>query len=178
MLLQIQQMQKPAADAVADKMEDIADEMPKEDKDKDKAMDDATADTDYPMPAATADETINNLGMSEFHALGDAQIKQLKAIRPIVAMMISIKKSERTADQQMVIDSYNEAVRSLNKARTSSGYKTLVKAKAAPATEDGSLVPVVVDSTSTLDVMKFYEGVPFLVGKQKHDEYLAQKGSK
>jgi hypothetical protein len=125
-----------------------------------------------------AAQDINNTGMSALHAMdkaaNDSVRENIKALRPIVAGFMSIPKKERTSEQQVVIDSYNKAVKAINDNK-GNAYKLLTKVK-QPESNDALIV--VGDSVESVDVGKFFEGVPHRVGQQRYDDYLAKKGSK
>jgi hypothetical protein len=167
---------KPPMDAAAadEKPEELTDAKPPVD-----AADAADAAVDEKPPTDAADAiSVGNTGMSVLHQVGDksandAVIAHVKVLKPIVAAYMSIPKKSRTTEQQVVIDSYNKTVKEINASR-GNAYAVLTKVQQPES--NGAIV--VADASATEDYSKFYEGVPFRVGKKRHDEYLAQKGSK
>lgn len=177
-----------------DKLEDLADAAAdgkhKEGCDcemcKDKAAKDAEEHQDEKTTAEEKDKMaedkdgyggkeIDDHGKSVLKAIGDSTRAYLKATKPIVALIASKPRNKRTRSEQVALDSYNSAVRNLNQAGGNSAYSALSKTKipegipALAATDSASVDEAVV-------VSQFYEGVPYQVGKKRHQDYLAQKG--
>jgi hypothetical protein len=157
--------EKPAEDAVAelhDEAVEDAEEKPTEDAEEKPAED-----------GETAEKQINNAGMSVLKAANDSVRSYLKATKPLVALIANKSASKRSASEKLMLDSYNEAVRSMNDF-SGKAYKMFAIARTPE-----NIPAIVTDSAAqTEDVSRFYEGVPYAIGKKRHDEYLERKGNK
>lgn len=167
----------------AEKVEELKDAEPDMAEDAELKQDEKTAaeeddemTTDSDMGNST--DKINDLGKSVLKAATDSVVSFIKSSRPIVALIVAKPKSKRTSAEKNMVDSYNTAVRNMNTSR-GNGYSALAKTK----TPDG-IPPLATDSFASgnkvddVNVSEFYEGVPHSVGKKRHADYLAQKGSK
>jgi len=129
--------------------------------------------------AKESGEHINDKGKSVLKAIGDSALDFIKASKPMVASIAAKPKSTRTKQEQIIIDSYNDAVHKVNSVGGASAYSRLAVTKVpekitALVTDSNS----VSGSSSVEDVTRFYEGVPYAIGKKRHQEYLDRKGNK
>jgi hypothetical protein len=118
---------------------------------------------------------VGDKGQSVLHQLNDSIIGYIRASKPVVAAINNKPKSQRTNSEQVMLDSYNTTVRTINKNR-GSAYSVLTKAKIpegipAVATDSAAVTAGPVDDPS-----RFFEGVSYKVGKKRYEEHLAQKG--
>lgn len=125
-----------------------------------------------------AEKEIDDPGTSVLKAANDSVRSFIKAQKPIVASIVMKPKRQRTPQEQIAVDSYNEAVRTINSASGRS-YGKLTKVKRPeriPALATDSAA--VTGGQDQENYTHFYEGVPYAIGLKRHQEYLAQKGSK
>ncbi len=151
------------------KKDDTAEDAKSEEKDEeDKMAEDQLGE---------ATDKIDDLGDSVLHAGNkvamDSMKTLVKSLRPQVAAIAAKPTKKRTENEKVLLDSYNSSVRAIN-AGGNSAYKIFSVQK------QPEKIRVATDASSAqnFDVQRFYEGVPYNVGKKKHDEYLAQKGGK
>jgi hypothetical protein len=121
---------------------------------------------------------VDKKGESVLKALNDSVRSYIKISLPLIASIVAKPRNSRTRHEQIMVDSYNRAVKNINRSN-GQAYALLTKTKipsgipalATDSSKDASLADLET-------ISKFYEGVPYRVGKQRHDAYLAQKGSK
>lgn len=160
--------EKPAEDS---KVEELKEEKPAEDKkeEEDKAAEDALAVDG----GESAEQQIDDHGKSVFGELAlDSVRSYLKVTKPLVAIIANKPLSKRTSAEKVMLDSYNSSVKSINNSDGKS-YKLFATQKTPEniVALDSAIAP-------TEDTTRFYEGVPFAIGKKKHQEYLDRKGNK
>jgi Uncharacterized protein conserved in bacteria (DUF2213) len=120
---------------------------------------------------------IDKKGESVLKALNDSVRGYFKISRPVIAAIANKPKKNRTPQEQTMIDGYNRAVKHINRAN-GQAYAVLTKTKipsGIPALATDSSKETSLEES--IKISRFYEGVPYRVGKQKHEAYLAQKGS-
>jgi hypothetical protein len=121
-------------------------------------------------PAAEEDEKmvtdadeINDPGESVLKQANDSVREYIKSTKPIVAVIASKPKAKRTQMEQLALDGYNGAVKSLNAAKVNP-YKALAVSKIPEklATDSSSV------TKTEGPVCTCFEGVPYRVGMEKH----------
>jgi uncharacterized protein len=126
---------------------------------------------------AHAEKEIDDPGESVLKAANDSLRQFIKSSKPIVAAYLNKPKSSRTAQEQAMIDSYQDAVRQVNQAQEKGlSYGVLVKVKTPKKMET-----IASDSApASAEPCTCFDGVPFKVGQKKHEEHLQrmQKGNK
>ena len=128
--------------------------------------------------ATDADE-IDDPGESVLKQANDSIREYIKATKPLVALIIQKPKTKRDATEQIMVDSYNKAVKGVNAA--GSAYVSLAKVKTptgipalSMATDSHSVVKIETGHNCTC-----FDGVPYAKGKKIHEAaLLAEKGSK
>ncbi len=127
-----------------------------------------------------AEKEIDDPGTSVLKAANDSVLDYIRSSKPLVALIAAKPKSQRSSQEQLALDSYNGAVRKVNSAGGASAYAKLIKVKTpekieAIATDSAAASGATV---ATEDYSRFYDGVPYAIGKKRHQEYLDRKGNK
>jgi hypothetical protein len=123
-------------------------------------------------------EKVDDLGKSVLKAANDSVREYIKTSKPIVAGIVAKPRSQRTSQEQMMVDSYNRAVTTVNQVG-GRAYSALSKTKipegipALATDSEGFSKAVVIEDTT-----RFFEGVPYRIGKQRLEAHMAQKGGK
>ena len=127
-----------------------------------------------------AEKEIDDPGASVLKAANDSVIDYIRSSKPLVAVIAAKPRSQRSSQEQLALDSYNGAVRKVNSIGGVSAYTKLTKVKTPE-----KIQAIVTDSAAasgatvaTEDCSRFYEGVPYAIGKKRHQEYLDRKGNK
>lgn len=168
---------KALGDMIGDKApEPASDEKVEELKEKGAKDGEGAEDAIQPGETAadgTEPERIDNKGASVLKAANDAIIGHVKAIRPLVASFLTIPRSQRSADQQACVDSYNGMVKSLNSSG-GSVYKVLATSKVP----DG--IPAIATDAQPKEVKSCscFDGVPYRKGLERHQNTCLKEGNK
>jgi hypothetical protein len=145
---ELEQEEKTAAEE-DDKTENDAEPKEEDEEDKSKANDEMRVD---------------DKGKSVLKAANDSVLGYIRNSRPIVAELVSKPKSKRTGAEQIMIDSYNDAVRKVNAGKNN--YSVLRKTR-IPA---GIPALVVVDAAIKEEkTCSCFDGVPYRKGLEKHN---------
>jgi len=111
------------------------------------------------------DTEIHDKGDSVLKAANDSAREFIKSSRPIIAALVAKPRSKRTTQEQVMIDSYNKSVKSVN-AAGGRAYSALSRPK-IPDNVSG----LATDSTSTTAVntgCDCFDGVPYRQGMERH----------
>jgi hypothetical protein len=166
---------KPTEDS---KVEELKEEKAAEDKAEEHQEEKTAAEEHEEMndeevaEDAEGTDKINDLGKNVLGAL-DSVRSFMKVSKPLVAIIANKPISKRSQAEKVMLDSYNQSVRALNESGGKS-YKMFSKIRVpdnipALATDKAVVVE---------DCSRFYEGVPYAIGKRRHQEYLDKKESK
>jgi hypothetical protein len=129
-------------------------------------------------------EKIDEKGKAAVKATMDSALALANRLKPAAAAAIAKPKSKRTAADNAMVDSYNDAARIYKHA------KSLTSVAVAPAAVDVNpyaafatvVVPkgVAADSAThqTKDEPDFFNGVPFSVGNARRNDWLAKQQEK
>lgn len=123
-----------------------------------------------------AEKEIDDPGESVLKAANDSVRTYIRNTRPLVAIIAGKDKSKRSKTEQIMLDSYNGAVKGLNsQVGRRSTYSALAKTK----TPEG--IPALVTDSSAVtkapETCNCFDGVPYKVGLKRH-ETAHQKGVK
>jgi hypothetical protein len=187
----IEHLEKLAGDEAADvedeaeDAEDAEDEaMDAEDEevgdeevgDEDEAGDEEVGDEeaeDTAVDAGKAEKQIDDPGQSVLKAANDSFRSFLRISRPMVASIVNKPKSKRSRQEQLMVDSFNKAVKNINKA-SGKVYSVLSKSRIP----DG--IPGIATDSSAITKddhgsCNCFDGVPYRIGLKKHEEHLAKE---
>lgn len=128
--------------------------------------------SEHAVDSEHAEKQINDPGQSIFKAANDSVLDYIKSTRLTVAAIANKPKSKRSAQEQTMVDSYNNTVRSINQTR-GNAYSSL-------ATVKKPTLMVAADAAVKTDDHEChcFDGVPYAIGQKRHEAYLAQKGNK
>jgi len=174
-------------DAKGEKEESLEELEEKEDKKKDKddpekADEKTVAEENEDIEDAATDEgEVDDPGESVLKQLNDsahdAVLSYIKKTKPLAALIVRKPQSKWNDTEKIMVDSYNAAVRAVNGARKVGTYAILSKVK-VPSGIPGLATDA---KTGPVHDCNCFDGVPFQVGKRKHEvamAALAEKGSK
>jgi hypothetical protein len=158
-----------AKDEDKESLEELEEETEKESKEKEGKEKTAAEDE------MAEDNHVDDPGESVLKQANDSIREYVKTTKPMVALLIAKPKSKRNATEQIMIDSYNTAVKAVNKTG-GKAYAILSKTKVpegipAVATDSHSVTKKIEEECHC------FEGVPYRVGLAKH-ETAHQKGTK
>lgn len=116
---------------------------------------------------------IDDAGQSVLKQANDSMRNFLKIQKPVVAAIIAKPRSKRSADEQTMVDSYNGAVKGINASGGKAAYTKLARPRSNDVATDSATA-----NTVNIEPCTCFDGVPYRVGFKKHQEHIAQKGSK